>query len=77
MNSADSQRTEKTMKRYRSDVLFESDMDEDDFAMWLEDVLYSVSTKTSAVVDLCVYEVRHLPSFAEQARELIRAQRDR
>jgi hypothetical protein len=54
--------------KYRVDLLFDSDMDEEDFAIWLEDTLYSVSTSRAAVTDLHVYVARDLPSFAEQVR---------
>jgi hypothetical protein len=56
--------------------MFDSNMEVDDFAMWLEDTLYSVSNTRAAVVDMSVYEVRDLPSFAEQARFLARTRRE-
>ncbi len=52
------------MPRYRIDALVESDRDEENLAMYAEGLLSHLDVK-----DLSVYEVCHMPSHAEEARE--------
>jgi hypothetical protein len=57
------------MPKYRIDALVWSDLDEESFAERAEGAV----DKAGIVSDLSVYEVCHMPSYAEQEREARRA----
>lgn len=61
----------RVVKRFRIDVLVESDRTEESLGMFIEGVLKQHRWHFE-VKDLTVYEVCHMPSYAEREEDLIR-----